>query len=109
MPADSESYGHPHTMVVYFDGDELTYDLEHALTCQQEERYEGRVLEYTCDIAWHEIQCGLWDALDGSIKEPGTYRIQAWASKTYYHGHGYEHDTGVTVISDEKRGDSDAA
>lgn len=110
MPRDSESFGEPHTLIAYFDDDgsgDLTYDVEHAPTCQQEEQYDGHVLAYTCDIAWHEDQAGLFESLEYSgtpVTEPGTYRIQGWSSKTYYHGHGYEHDTGVVLISDEEGG-----
>ena len=111
MPTDSESYGKPHTVIVYFDGDELTYDLEHPPSCQQEERYDGHVLAYTCDIAWHEEEAGLFESLAYSgtpVTEPGTYRIQGWSRKTYYHGRGYEHDASMGVIGDEE-GESDAA
>lgn len=107
MPRDEERFGEPHTLTAYYEydgADELTYDLEHSPSCQQAERYGGRVLEYTCDIGWHEEQVGLLEALSSSgtpVTEPGTYRIQGWSRKTWYYGAGYEHDAGVGVMEPE--------
>ena len=122
MPRDSESFGEPHTLIAYFDcdgSDELTYDVEHAPTCTKKVyTYEfacsggesPTVEEWDCDIYWHQTESGLFESLAYSgtpVTEPGTYRIQGWSRKTYYHGRGYEHDAGVGVISDEEAGGTD--
>jgi hypothetical protein len=113
---DSESFGEPHTLTVHVDDDGLYYDLEHPPTCTKTvykyeyAAYDGSdptVEEWDCDVAWHEGETGLFESLDSSgtpVTEPGTYRIQGWSRKTYYHGRGYEHDAGVGVMSDETGG-----
>jgi hypothetical protein len=113
MP-DSESFGEPHTLTVYFDGDELTYDLEHPQSCTKKVYayefacYGGEsptVEEWDCDVAWQEGESGLFESLSYSgtpVTEPGTYRIQGWSRKYYVPAYGaYEHDSGVGVMQEE--------
>ncbi len=109
---DAEWYGQPHTLTVHSvrlpegksdDGDLGDYDLEHAPSCKQERSGDGgnSYLYWTCDVAFHEISSGLASSLRYSgtpVTEPGTYRIQVWGRKTYYHGSGYEYDGGVGVM-----------
>ena len=115
MPHDEEWYGEPHTLIVHsahaphgpLDDGCLDYDLEHPPACQEEQVGEGgnSYWEWTCDVAHYEADCGLASSLRYSgtpITEPGTYRIQAWGRKTYYHGAGYEYDGGVGVMEPEE-------
>jgi hypothetical protein len=115
MPSDSEWYGGPHTLIVHsvhlphgpLDNGCLDYDLEHAPSCQEKQVGEGEnsYWEWTCDVARDERDCGLAFSLRYSgtpITEPGTYRIQAWGRKTYYHRAGYEYDGGVGVMEPEE-------
>ena len=114
MPKDSEWYGEPHTLTVHevrppigeFDDGEMDYDLEHPPSCKQEERYDGHLLVYACDVAHNETECGLAASLRYSgtpITEPGTYRIQGWGRKiTVWDSiSGYEYDGGVGVMDPE--------
>ena len=114
MPHDEEWYGEPHTITVHEvhlphgPGDDgcLDYDLEHPPSCQQETHGEGEnsYLEWTCDVAHDEGDCGLASSLRYSgtpITEPGTYRIQAWGRMTYYPGAGCEVACGVGVMEPE--------
>lgn len=121
--SDSEWFGEPHTLTVHavdvpeshFDNGDLHYDLEHPPSCRQEERRcwdlasgGALLLEWTCDVAEHERESGLSYSLRYSgtpITEPGTYRVQSWGRKTYYHEYGaYEYDGGVGVMGpDEAR------
>lgn len=108
--SDTESYGDPHTLIVHavhlphgpLDDGCLDYDLEHAPSCKQELSTDGgHYLYWTCPVAFHEIGSGLASSLRYSgtpITEPGTYRIQAWGTKTYYHGAGWEYDGGVGLM-----------
>lgn len=111
---DDEWYGEPHTLIVRevtppsgeFDDGEMDYDLEHPPSCQQEERYDGHLLVYACDVARNETECGLAASLRYSgtpITEPGTYRIQGWGRKiTVWDSiSGYEYDGGVGVMDPE--------
>ena len=115
MPADSEWYGEPHTLIVHevippsgpFDDGELEYDLEHPPSCKQETDGEGEhsYTYWTCDVARDEEACGLAFSLRYSgtpVTEPGTYRIQGWGRKTHHWDLGDEYDGGVGVISDEE-------
>lgn len=116
MSRDSEWFGEPHTLVAYFDDDGLTYDLEHPPTCTKKVyTYEfacvggesPAVEEWDCDVFHYATESGLFECLEYSgtpITEPGTYRIQGWGRKTYYHGAGYEVDTGVGVMEPEVSG-----
>lgn len=101
MSRDSESYGEPHILIVHeISEDGWDADLIHPLSCKTEPGSD----EWACDVAWHRAQTGLREALKYSgtpIAEPGTYRIQGWSRKTYYHGAGYEHDAGVGVMEPE--------
>ena len=112
---DSEWYGEPHTLIAYFDGGELTYDLEHPPSCTKSVyTYEfatggaesPTVVEWDCDIAWHQAESGLFESLSHSgtpVTEPGTYRIQGWGRKTYYPVAGtYEVDNGVGLMDPEE-------
>jgi hypothetical protein len=106
----SEWEGDPHVLIVHsvtppaghFDDGGLDYDIEHPPSCKEEERQYPGVLEWTCDVAHHEAECGLAFSLRYSgtpVTEPGTYRIQAWGSKSYYHEFGaYEYDGGVALM-----------
>jgi hypothetical protein len=112
--SDSEWYGEPHTLIVRsvrlpggpLDDGELDYDLEHPPSCKQEEHGSGghTYTAWTCDVAGHEDE-GLAFSLRYSgtpVTEPGTYRIQGWGRKTYYHEYGaYEYDGGVGVMTPE--------
>jgi hypothetical protein len=108
--SDSEWHGEPHTLIVRsvtlpdgpFDDGEFDYDIEHPASCEQEEH--GVLHPYTtrtCDVARHEDD-GLAFSLRYSgtpITEPGTYQIQSWGRKTYFHEYGaYEYDGGVGVV-----------
>ena len=107
---DAEWYGEPHTLIVRaahaphgpLDDGCLDYDLEHAPACKQERSADGGdYLYWTCGVAFHEVSSGLASSLRYSgtpVTEPGTYRIQVWGTKTYYHGSGYEYDGGVGVM-----------
>jgi hypothetical protein len=109
--SDSEWYGDPHTLIVRsvrlpadpLDDGGLDYDLEHPPSCRQEERGgdEHGYMAWTCDVAHHEAE-GLAFSLRYSgtpVAEPGTYRIQGWGRKTYFHEYGaYEYDGGVGVM-----------
>lgn len=113
--SDSEWYGEPHTLIVHsvrlgdspLDDGDFDYDLEHPPSCKQEERGIGghTYKAWTCDVAGHEDE-GLPFSLRYSgtpVTEPGTYRIQGWGRKTYYHEHGaYEYDGGVGVMGPEE-------
>jgi hypothetical protein len=115
--SDSEWHGEPHTLIVHevvrlpdghFDDGELDYDIEHPPSCAQEDYgHAGRfkVMAWTCDVASHVIEGGLEFSLNYSgtpITEPGTYQIQGWGRKTYYHEYGaYEYDGGVGVVEPE--------
>ena len=111
--SDSEWYGEPHTLIAYFDGEGLTYDLEHPPSCTKKVYtyefacYGGEsptVEEWDCDIYWHETESGLFESLASSgtpVTEPGTYKIQGWSRKTYYYWAGYEHDAGVGLMEPE--------
>jgi hypothetical protein len=113
VTSDSEWYGEPHTLTVSsvrlpagdLDDGELEYEITHPPSCKQEERRYPGVLEYTCDVAHSESECGLAFTLRYSgtpVTQPGTYRIQGWGSKTWYHEHGaHEYDGGVAVMTDE--------
>jgi hypothetical protein len=111
--SDSEWCGEPHTLIVHsvrmpsgpLDDGELDYDLEHPPSCGREEH--GVKYPYTtrtCDVARCEDE-GLAFSLRYSgtpVTEPGTYRIQGWGRKTYYHEYGaYEYDGGVGVMDPE--------
>ena len=111
--SENEWHGEPHTLIVHavepLSGDEdpgyreFEYDLEHPPSCKQERSGDGgnSYLYWTCDVAFHEVSSGLASSLAYSgtpITEPGTYRIQVWGRKTYYHGSGYEYDGGVGVM-----------
>jgi hypothetical protein len=112
---DSEWFGEPHTLIVHEvrppngqsdPGELLEYDLEHAPSCKEElvDYWGLELLEWTCDVAHHERDCGLADALTYSgtpITAPGTYRIQSWGRKTYYYWAGYEYDGGVGLMEPE--------
>ena len=111
--SDSEWFGEPHTLTVHsvqlpdgpFDDGSLEYDLEHPTSCKQEERCYLGVLEYTCDIAMNESDCGLAFSLRYSgtpITKPGTYRIQGWGRKSWTEL-GYEYDGGVGVMDPADR------
>ena len=122
MPTSSEWQGEPHTLTVHeivrmpdgkCDDGEFEYDLEHLPSCKQERDGEGEnsYTYYVCDIGWQEGEVGLASALcySGSpITEPGTYRIAAWGSKTYYYWSGYEYDAGIVVLEPEE-GETNAA
>lgn len=109
--SNDEWYGEPHTLIVRavhlphgpLDDGCLDYDLEHPPSCKQERSGDGgnSYLYWTCDVAFHEVSSGLASSLRYSgtpVTEPGTYRIQVWGRKTYYHGSGYEYDGGVGVM-----------
>ncbi len=108
--SENEWHGEPHTLIVRsvhlphgpLDDGCLDYDLEHPPSCKQERSAgSGDYLYWTCDVAFHEVSSGLASSLAYSgtpITEPGTYRIQVWGTKTYYHGSGYEYDGGVGVM-----------
>jgi hypothetical protein len=111
---DSKWFGEPHTLTVTsvtppmgeFDAGHLEYEVEHPPSCEQKTRDYGgvTVLEYACGVAYEETEGDLAFSLRYSgtpITEPGTYTIQDWGTKTYYYWTGYEHDTGVAVISTE--------
>jgi hypothetical protein len=107
--SEDEWYGEPHTLIVYFDGDELTYDLEHPPTCTRKVYtyefacYGGEsptVEEWDCDVAQHQAEAGLLETLGYSgtpVTEPGTYRIQGWGRKIWTECGG-EYDGGVGVM-----------
>lgn len=113
MSQDSEWFGEPHTLIVHSvrppdgpldDGNLGDYEIEHPPSCKQEERQYLGVMEWTCDIAMNEGDCGLAFSLRYSgtpVEKPGTYRIQAWGTKTYYWESGYEYDGGVAVMEPE--------
>jgi hypothetical protein len=115
VTSDSEWYGEPHTLTVSsvrlpvadLDDGELEYEITHPPSCKQEERRYGdvTVMEWVCDVAGNERECGLPFTLRHSgtpVTQPGTYRIQGWGTKTWYHEHGaHEYDGGVAVMSDE--------
>lgn len=117
MP-DDEWYGEPHTLTVTsarppagpLDEGELEYEIGHPPSCKQEERDYGGVkaLVWTCPVA--EIASeGLPFALRYSgtpVTEPGTYRVQSWGRKAYYHEWGnYEYDGGIAVMEEDADGD----
>ena len=86
-----------------FDDGELDYDIEHPPSCKEKQVGEGEnsYMEWDCDVAWEELECGLASALRYSgtpITKPGTYRIQGWGRKTYYYGAGYEFDGSIGVM-----------
>jgi len=64
------------------------------------------LLEYTCELAYYERECDFAFSLRYSgtpITEPGTYQIQSWGQKTYYHEFGaYEYDGGVGVMEPDE-------
>ena len=108
--SENEWTGAPHILTVRavhpphgpLDDGCLDYDLEHAPSCKQEPSAGGGHYSYwTCDVAFHEVSSGLASSLRYSgtpITEPGTYRIQVWGTKTYYHEAGYEYDGGVGLM-----------
>ena len=110
--SDSEWRGEPHTLIVrsatppagQFDDGELECDIEHPPSCEQEARGNGEhsYTTYTCDVAQTAGDVGLPFSLRYSgtpVTEPGTYRIQGWGRKTYYHEYGaYEYDGGIGVM-----------
>src|SRR5215471_3230941 len=109
-----EWHGEPHTLIVHsvtppageFDAGALEYNLQHPPSCKEEERSCPGVLEYTCDVAYHERECDLASSLHYSgtpITKPGTYRVQAWGSKSWTEV-GYEYDGGVIVMDDGGEG-----
>lgn len=110
---DSEWYGEPHTLTVHEvtppagpldDGSLGDYDLEHPPSCKGEEHHHG-YMRYTCAVSDQEEEFGLAWTLRYSgtpITRPGTYRIQSWGRKTYYHEAGYEYDGGVGVMDDAR-------
>jgi hypothetical protein len=113
--SDSEWYGEPHTLIVHsvtppagpFDDGEIDCDIEHPPSCQEETHGEGAhsYTTYTCDVAETAGDIGLPFSLRYSgtpVTEPGTYRIQGWGRKTYYHEHGaYEYDGGIGLMDPE--------
>ena len=110
--SNDEWSGEPHTLIVSsvrlpdgpLDDGELEYDIEHPQACKQAE-YGNGCTGWTCDVAQLEGDTGLPFTLRYSgtpITEPGTYRIQGWGRKTWYHDYGaYEYDGGVGVIGPE--------
>ncbi len=112
---DSEWYGDPHILTadevrppggLFDNGDLGSYRLQHPPSCGQEERDYGAGIKcpvWTCDIARHEQATGLAASLRYTgtpITEPGTYRIQAWATKTMTEL-GVEYDSGISVMPPE--------
>lgn len=110
--SDSEWFGEPHILRVFsvdppikpfYDG-VLDYEIDHPESCKLIEHTDGPISwsEYECDISWNLGNVGLEFSLNYSgtpIKEPGTYRIQAWGTKTYYwNAGGFEYDTGIGVM-----------
>jgi hypothetical protein len=114
--SNDEWFGEPHTLTVHsvrlpdgpLDDGDLEYDLEHPPSCKQEERGpEGHTYSaWTCDVADYAGDCGLPFTLRYSgtpITRPGTYRIQGWGRKTWYHEFGaYEYDGGVGLMDPEE-------
>lgn len=113
--SNDEWYGEPHTLIVHsvrlpggpLDDGELEYDLEHPESCTEEAVGDGAdaCTQYTCEVAYHERESGLPFTLRYSgtpITEPGTYRIESWGRKTWYHDYGaYEYDGGVGLMEIE--------
>jgi hypothetical protein len=62
--------------------------------------------EWDCDVDRHEAEAGIAFSLRYSgtpITEPGTYKIQSWGRKTYYHSAGaYEYDGGIGLMGDDE-------
>jgi hypothetical protein len=110
---DREWHGEPHTLVVraytpptdgLWNDEYLDYEIQHPASCRQETAGEGEhsYLVYTCDIAYHEEDCGLAFALRYSgtpVTEPGTCRIQGWGRKIWTEC-GDEYDGGVCIIDE---------
>ena len=110
--SDGEWFGEPHTLTVHsvrlpggpLDDGDLEYDIEHPSSCKQEERgADGHTyIAWICDVAGYADDAGLPFTLRYSgtpITTPGSYCIQGWGRKSYYHEYGaYEYDGGVAVI-----------
>ena len=114
---DSEWAGEPHTLIVRqvhlphgpLDNGCLDCTLEHPASCTKETTGDGEhsYTQYTCDVAHQERESGLASSLRYSgtpVTEPGTYQIQGWGRKSYYHESGtYEYDNGVGLINPEEQ------
>ena len=110
MSAGGDWQGEPHTLIVgdVEDPDgtvgdcDLEYEIQHPPSCKQREEQMGQItlVDWDCAVA-HMAAEGLAFSLNYSgtpITEPGTYRVQAWGTKTYYHESGYEYDAGVALV-----------
>lgn len=102
-----EWHGEPHILTVTevtlpdgpLDDGSMEYEIEHPPTCKEQE-FDG-YSHYVCDVATNIDGAGLPFSLRYSgtpITKPGTYRIQAWGSKTYVPWCGYEYDGGIGVM-----------
>jgi hypothetical protein len=111
MP-DSEGEGTVHMLVVRALGDPSSidglrpiedYEIQHPWSCPQEERWDGRVMVWTCDVGWMENDGDLAFSLKYSgteVTEPGLYLIQAWWRKYYCWDYGsYEYNNGIGAIA----------
>ena len=84
---------------------EWEYELLHPPVCKQVPDelgvYEGEVIltKFDCDVAWHEYQESLADAISYSgsgVTQPGSYRIRGGVN-VYDTESGPETDTGLAV------------
>lgn len=110
--SDSEWVGDVHTLVVTsvrppdgpLDSGDLEYEIQHPPTCKQERHGEGdhSYLDWACDVGWYEREGDLAFQLRYSgtpVTEPGTYQIQGWGRKSYYHEYGaYEYDGSIGLV-----------